>query len=151
VTGWPSYAPRHRVPATVSNRRGTPLCSSSRRNNSDVSPKSSIHLSVLVCAIPTSNSIYNLYFARNIIQYTCMRSFNVTQSQDGRCRICSTFQLLSLISRVNHIWYSDYATGYSVSIPGRGIRIFTPPQRPHQLWGPASFLSNGYRGLFPPL
>jgi hypothetical protein len=27
-------------------------------------------------------------------------------------------------------------------------KIFLPSRRPHRLWGPHSFLSNGYRGLF---
>jgi hypothetical protein len=35
------------------------------------------------------------------------------------------------------------------SIPGRGKRFFSSPQRPDRLWGPSSLLSNGYRGLSP--
>jgi hypothetical protein len=34
------------------------------------------------------------------------------------------------------------------SIPGRGKRLFSPPQRPDRLCSPLSLLSNGYRGLF---
>jgi hypothetical protein len=33
------------------------------------------------------------------------------------------------------------------SIPG-GARFFSSPQRPDRLWGPRSFVSNGYRGFF---
>jgi hypothetical protein len=44
-------------------------------------------------------------------------------------------------------------TGYGLdsrcSIPGRGKRIFSTPQRTDRLWGPLSLLSNRYRGLFP--
>jgi hypothetical protein len=47
------------------------------------------------------------------------------------------------------------ATGYGlddrrveVGVPV-GSRIFSSPRRPHRFWGPASLLSNGYRGLFP--
>jgi hypothetical protein len=35
------------------------------------------------------------------------------------------------------------------SIPGRGERLFSTPQRPDLLWGPPSLLSNGYRGSSP--
>jgi len=31
------------------------------------------------------------------------------------------------------------------SIPGRGRDFFSSPPRPEWLWGPPSFLSNGYR------
>jgi hypothetical protein len=34
------------------------------------------------------------------------------------------------------------------SIPGRA-RFLSSPQRPDRLWGPPSFLSDGYQGLFP--
>jgi hypothetical protein len=41
-------------------------------------------------------------------------------------------------------------TGYELesreSIPGRGNRFFSTPQRPYWLQGPPSLLSNGYRG-----
>jgi hypothetical protein len=30
-----------------------------------------------------------------------------------------------------------------------GLAIFSPPPRPDRLWGPPSFLPNGYRALFP--
>jgi hypothetical protein len=36
------------------------------------------------------------------------------------------------------------------SIPGRGKRFFTFPQRPDRLWDPPSLLTNGHRGdVFP--
>jgi hypothetical protein len=47
------------------------------------------------------------------------------------------------------------ATGYELDNRGVGVRvqvvsrIFSSPRHPHQLWGPPSFLSNGYWGLFP--
>jgi hypothetical protein len=42
---------------------------------------------------------------------------------------------------------SDYwLTGRS-SIPGRGKRFLSTPQRPDRLWGPPSLLSKGYRQL----
>jgi hypothetical protein len=40
----------------------------------------------------------------------------------------------------------DRAVGVRVPV---GARFFSSPQRPGRLWGPASLLSNGYRGLFP--
>jgi hypothetical protein len=38
--------------------------------------------------------------------------------------------------------------GVGVPVPV-GSRIFSFPRRPNRLWGPSSFLSTGYRGLFP--
>jgi hypothetical protein len=40
----------------------------------------------------------------------------------------------------------DRGVGVRVLI---GLRIFSSAVRPDQLWGPPSFLFNGYRGLFP--
>jgi hypothetical protein len=46
------------------------------------------------------------------------------------------------------------ATGYGLDDRGVGVRIplesimFFSPRLKHQLWGPPSLLSNGYRGLF---
>jgi hypothetical protein len=43
------------------------------------------------------------------------------------------------------------ATGYGLDERGVGVRvpvgsrIFSSPRRPDRLWGPPSFLSNGYR------
>jgi hypothetical protein len=34
------------------------------------------------------------------------------------------------------------------SIPGRGKRFFSIPQRPDQIWGPSSLLFNGHGGYF---
>jgi hypothetical protein len=39
--------------------------------------------------------------------------------------------------------------GIEVRVPV-GSRIFSSPHRSHRLWGPPSFLYNGYWGLFPP-
>jgi hypothetical protein len=50
----------------------------------------------------------------------------------------------------------DIATGYGLHDWGVGVRvpigwrIFSFPRRPDRLWGPRSFLSNGYQELFPP-
>jgi len=33
--------------------------------------------------------------------------------------------------------------------PGCSWEFFSPPPRPDRLWGPYSFLSKGYQGLFP--
>jgi hypothetical protein len=45
------------------------------------------------------------------------------------------------------------ARGYGLdgrgSIPDRSKRLFSSPQSLDRLCGPPSFLSNGYRGLFP--
>jgi len=35
------------------------------------------------------------------------------------------------------------------SVPGRGRGFFSSPPCQDRLWGPASFLSNGYQSLFP--
>jgi hypothetical protein len=46
------------------------------------------------------------------------------------------------------------ATGYGLDDRGVvvrvpvGVKIFTSPNRPDQLWGPPNRLSNGYRWLF---
>jgi hypothetical protein len=44
---------------------------------------------------------------------------------------------------------SDYGQGDRGSIPGRGKGFFLWPLCPDRLWGPPSFLYNGYRGSFP--
>jgi hypothetical protein len=47
------------------------------------------------------------------------------------------------------------ATAYGLDGRGVGVRIpvgaimFYSPCRPDRFWGPQSFLSSGYRGLFP--
>jgi hypothetical protein len=47
----------------------------------------------------------------------------------------------------------DMSTGYGTdswgSNPSRDKRLFSSPQRSDGLWGPPSFLSNGYCELFP--
>jgi hypothetical protein len=49
----------------------------------------------------------------------------------------------------------DIATGYGLGDQGVGVRvpvgsrIFSSPCHPDWLWGPPSFLLNGYQGLFP--
>jgi hypothetical protein len=42
-----------------------------------------------------------------------------------------------------------YGLGERGSIPGKGKRFFSTPQRLDRLWVPTSFLPNGHRGLFP--
>jgi hypothetical protein len=47
------------------------------------------------------------------------------------------------------------ATAYRMDDGGVGVRVqvwsrnFSSPRRPDRLWGSPSFLTNGYRGLFP--
>jgi hypothetical protein len=41
------------------------------------------------------------------------------------------------------------APGYGLENRSSGVRVFSSPPRPERLWGPPSFLSNGYHGLFP--
>jgi hypothetical protein len=40
------------------------------------------------------------------------------------------------------------ALGYG-SISGGGWEFFFSPPHPERIWGPTSFLSNGYQGFFP--
>jgi hypothetical protein len=68
---------------------------------------------------------------------------------------------LSLFIRVPSIqWGRDSSVGIATrlragilrnrdSTPSTGKRFVFSPQRPEQLWGPPSLLSNGSRGLFP--
>jgi hypothetical protein len=44
--------------------------------------------------------------------------------------------------------YSDYAKGWEIrgSIPGSGKRFLSSTKRPHQLWGRANLILNGYWG-----
>jgi hypothetical protein len=44
---------------------------------------------------------------------------------------------------------TSYGLDYRGSIPGSGKASFSIPQRPDQLCGPPSHLSNGYRSLLP--
>jgi hypothetical protein len=51
--------------------------------------------------------------------------------------------------------YVAIATGYGLDDRGVGVRvlvglrIFSAPSHPDQLWGPPNSLPNGYRELFP--
>jgi len=47
-------------------------------------------------------------------------------------------------------WDRDSATGFKVRIwtPGRNKRILWPPVAPDRLWGPPSYLFNGFRFSF---
>jgi hypothetical protein len=54
-------------------------------------------------------------------------------------------KLVGLAQTVLETGYGQDGPG---SIPGME-RFLSSPQRPEQLWGPPSPLSNGYRGLYP--
>jgi hypothetical protein len=43
---------------------------------------------------------------------------------------------------------TDFELDGQGSIAGRDKRLFSVPQRPNQILGPPSLLSNGYRGFF---
>jgi hypothetical protein len=53
---------------------------------------------------------------------------------------------------VSYLSSVSIATGYGLvgrgSIPGRGKRLVSTPQRPDRLWGPPSLLYNVYLGPF---
>jgi hypothetical protein len=76
---------------------------------------------------------------------------------EQRCIAMAKIYLINLMLR--HLLRSrdssvNTATGYRLggrgSIPGRGKRFFSNPQRLDRLWGPPSILCNGYLGLFYP-
>jgi hypothetical protein len=66
------------------------------------------------------------------------------------------FKVLIIYVRVRTSWDSNVviATGYRLdgwgSIPGRGMRFFSPSQCSDRLWGPPSLLSNGYNRILSP-
>jgi hypothetical protein len=64
------------------------------------------------------------------------------------------FKSLYLDTLMFSLYFCSLATGYGldgrrVSIPGRGMKFFSSPQRTYRLRVPPCLLSNRYRGLFP--
>jgi hypothetical protein len=69
-------------------------------------------------------------------------------------QVCTSFRINSVIhifplsSTLSSNW-TDYGLDSQGLITSTGKRFFSSPQCPDWLWGPQSFLSNGYEGSFP--
>jgi hypothetical protein len=64
-----------------------------------------------------------------------------------------SFITLCVTNKRGHLYAAGIATGYGPDDWGVGVRVsvgsrtLSSPRRPDRLWGPTSFLYNGYRGL----
>jgi hypothetical protein len=91
----------------------------------------------------------------------CLTGFHVIYSQRHYCLLRSVpfvsrnwekttrfHNLVQILGQLGEPALQEYVEIMSEDLGGIGSRIFTSSYRPKRLWGPPSFLSNWYQGLF---